>query len=273
MDKYVNIGSPTLSSGSYFEVRYRLLPNGIWQDFGQVMTQSFILTGLADGNYELEVTYYLADGASCTPSITDFTVTSVSVPPPSCTCLTVTNVYINIDCTNIITINATVAQPYPTNCGIRITYISQNGDTAIVLYTNDDLPSQLQIPISYSNGVTLKIEIYCCATQQWITCYDNTITDIRRCECTSPPTITNETYVVNADGTSVYGVTFTASVPDTPPYSISFTPTIGASTTYTQNVQSAGTYYFTLPSTVFAARGKWLTVVSNQCGQDSSNGG
>jgi hypothetical protein len=272
MDKYINIGTPTLSPGDYFEVRYRKLPNGAWQDFGELTTQNFVLNGLSDGEYELEITYVLADGTKCTPTIINFSVDSDPPTPPVCDCLDLSNVYVNVDCDNIITIHADIATPLPDNCGIKITYSFNGGSDISVDYDNNTLPNPLIIPIQNANNVHLKVEVYCCGTETWKTCYDANIVDIRRCGCISPPEIINETITYNPNATSTYCVTFNGSNPNVPPYTITFQPIIGMPTVYTQNVPNQGTYCFNIPEGIRPSLGKWLTVVSNQCGQDSSTG-
>lgn len=272
MDKYVNIGTPTLSPGDYFDVRYRKLPNGAWQDLGHINSQSFVINGLTDGSYILEITYVLADGTRCTPTTVSFDVDSDPPPPPVCDCIDVSEAYVSIDCRGVAKLNISFDTPYPDNCGIRLIYSFYSSPDVIVPYSNASLPSSLEIPIANANNVKVRIEVLCCETNQWITCYDSEIVDIRRCDCISPPEIINEDLTVNPNGTSKYCVTFIASNPDVSPYTITFDPTLSGTQVQTQVVQSAGNYCFNLPEGLIPTRGKWLVVVSNTCGQDSGNG-
>jgi len=271
MDKTVTIGSPTLNPGDYFYIRYRQLPGGAWVDVGAIDTNTFTLNNLADGNYELEVTYVFANGKECNPVVIPFTVDS-DPPVVECDCLILSGVYVNKDCDNIITINATVATPYPDNCGVRITYSYNGGADTVVNYTNLNLPNQLTIPIQSTNNVKLKVEVLCCENEQWMVCYDSTIIDIRTCGCTSPPEITNETFTINPNSTRTYCIDFLPSNPDIQPYVIKFYPVVGMPQVFSWTVPTAGHYCFDLPENINASPGKWISIVSNPCGQDQGNG-
>ncbi len=76
----ITIPNPILLSGQYFKTRYRTLPSGSWSSYVNRSNAMFTLTGLATGNYQLEVILVKADATQCAAVYQTFSV----VPDPPC---------------------------------------------------------------------------------------------------------------------------------------------------------------------------------------------
>lgn len=84
MDVTITINTPVLTGGKTFKVRYRQLPAGTWSGYSTRTYAPFTLTGLAAGEYELEVILVNADSSECPPTYRKFSV----VTPFECTTFT-----------------------------------------------------------------------------------------------------------------------------------------------------------------------------------------
>lgn len=73
-DITVTIPSPTLQGSEKFKVRYRTLPSGSFGASADKFTNTFILTGLSVGNYEIEIVFVTEDGTECDPVYYEFEV-------------------------------------------------------------------------------------------------------------------------------------------------------------------------------------------------------
>lgn len=68
-DITITINQPVLVGVQKFKVRYRLLPAGVFGAYQDETNAPFTLTGLTDGQYEIEYIVVLEDGSEC-PTIT-----------------------------------------------------------------------------------------------------------------------------------------------------------------------------------------------------------
>lgn len=270
MNSYtINIGSPLLNSGDHFYIRYQTYPGGLWTVFGNLTSNSFNIN-LNPDTYRFEVTYVLASNIECEPAY--FILTAVSTPVATCECVSVSEAYISIGCDSVIKMNVTFVTPLSVNCGVRIGQGVGQSTLTYSNYINSNLPSPLVYSLQSSSSQRLTVDVFCCDTQTWLNCYDEIITDIRRCTCDNAPTITNETLTAHPDGSHTYCVTYTASSPDENPYHITFHPNGGSSNVFHATMVGAATVCFNIPSGIEISAGKWSCTVSNSCGSDSSNG-
>lgn len=187
MEAYIEIGYPVLESGESFGIRYRELPAGAWIDFGTITSNSFTLTGLDVGEYEVEITFITVDGIECTPTI----ITIDIQDEPACVCGYLTDVYVQRNCNQTATLYATFDDNF--ECAVKwmLTYTVFGGLSPTTL-TYTEKPDTVVIPISDNGSSTpphLTLQIECC-DGNIITCNDFTVTDIRGCACKSAPTIT-----------------------------------------------------------------------------------
>lgn len=131
----ITISTPTLVGSDYFKTRYRLI-GGAWSSYVNRTNAAFTLTGLAAGQYELEV-ILVKDNVECPAIIKPFTVVQ------DFTCTTFTPVIVqNGSLFNLQISYSGAATP---NCGYHI-HILGTQNNKIVNYAS--LPtSPLLIPV------------------------------------------------------------------------------------------------------------------------------
>lgn len=64
-DLSITIPSPQLTTGQYFKVRYRQLPSGSWSAYSNRSNAAFTISGLTEGDVEIEFKLVNADGSEC----------------------------------------------------------------------------------------------------------------------------------------------------------------------------------------------------------------
>lgn len=221
MEATINITYPVLVSPEKFVVRYRLLPDGDWIDFGDVTSNSFTLTGLVVGQYEVEITFITADDVECTPTVIVITIEDV----PACTCGSLEDVYVRRNCDQTATIYATFDDNFDSVCEYRLTY-TQFGGLGPNTITYTENPGTVAIPIAYSSSSVppnLSLIIVCCDGQE-IGCFDSPIYDIRDCVCVTSPSITAESIQYDP-ATEQYSIQFNlspGSPAPAPPYQVEY---------------------------------------------------
>lgn len=137
MDVTIQINIPVLVGLEKFKTRYREAPSGAWSSYVDRTNTAFTLTGLTDGNYELEVIFVKADGTECPATYREFTV----VTPADCAEFTAEivqngNLF-------ILQISYTIPSPYVTPpCGYKITY----GGTTVSYASLPASPIQIPVP-------------------------------------------------------------------------------------------------------------------------------
>lgn len=151
--KGLQIATPILLAGQYFDVKYRLLPSGTWTATTITDNAYHLLTGLTAGNYEMTVSL-VTGGTSCSIKSYKFKVNS------GCDCDT----DISIICSRKngvvkVAITSTVGANPPSLYKLTVT------DTTGVLMTSINCFSINASQFSfYDNGDTgfyLRIEVYC----------------------------------------------------------------------------------------------------------------
>lgn len=221
MEAYIEIGYPVLESGESFGIRYRELPAGAWIDFGIITSNSFTLTGLDVGGYEVEITFITNEGVECTPTI----ITIDIQDEPACVCGYLTDVYVQRNCNQTATLYATFDDNF--ECAIKwlLTYTTFGGLSPTTL-TYTEKPDTVTIPIS-DNGssvppnITLQIE---CCDGSVITCNDFSVSDIRDCACKTATSVLSADIGYN-ETTEQYTLNFNFNAGDpapTPPYTVKY---------------------------------------------------
>lgn len=151
-DVTVTIQSPTLQGSEKFKVRYRTLPGGSFGAYSDKTTNTFILTGLSVGNYELEVIFVTEDGTECdatyhyfevAPEFTcwDFTATQEEYPANS----------------GLYRIKLNFSGGTQPPCGWEVAVTPAGGTTNITTYPS--LPVSNVIYIAIANNVVHQVTV------------------------------------------------------------------------------------------------------------------
>lgn len=180
-DINITISTPVLTGSDYFKVRYRPV-GGAYSSYQNEDNDPFTLTGLAAGNYELEVIMVKA-GIECPATVTPFTVTDPF------TCVTFTPVIVQ----NGSLFNLQISYPAHTTppCGW---HIEISGATTNKIINYASLPaSPLLIPVA-NEGLVIRVNADLCngVIQE---CLNTDVPPITA-TCT-PMVITSVTGVVN----------------------------------------------------------------------------
>jgi hypothetical protein len=274
MEAHVSIGDPILESGEHFNVRYRLLPDGEWVDFGEVNTNNFTISDLEVGVYEIEISFVREDGIICAPLIIEHEVEDV----PFCGCGYISDVYVKRNCLQkMANIYVTFEDNFDCATLYKLTYTQFGGTSPNTIeYTENPGLVTLTIPdIGSTLPPRITVEIECCdGTTK--TCYDMPITDIRECDCTVAPTILNGSIQYTSDPTPQHSIqiNFNAGSP-TPstPYSVTYyqlntidpvTPTVVSET-------SAGFKSYDVDIEPYFGELMFRVVVETPCGSDQKD--
>lgn len=219
MDVSVTVSEPILESGESFKVYLRELPDGIMTYYDTFTTNTFLLTGLNEGDYELGVAFVTDEGVECPMSITIIDV----VDEPPCFCGYLENVYVQRNCDKTATLYATFDDSFECATKYILTYTQLGGlSPSTIEYT--DNPNTVAIPLSYSTSnipANITLSIVCCDGTTKL-CYDMPVSDIRDCTCKSSTTISAG--VLNYDGTNLR-IEFSFSAGDplpAPPYEVQY---------------------------------------------------
>lgn len=220
MDYSVTVSEPILESGESFKVYLRELPDGIMTYYDTFTTNTFLLEGLNEGDYELGVAFVTDEGVECPMSITIIHV----VDEPPCFCGYLENVYVQRNCDQTATLYATFDDSFECATKYILTYTQLGGlSPSTIEYT--EKPDTIAIPLTYSTSnvpANISLSIICCdgSTKS---CYDMPVSDIRDCTCKSVTTISGA--VINFDGTDLkLEFSFSAGDPlPAPPYQVSYT--------------------------------------------------
>lgn len=228
---------------------------------GTSTTNPFMVT-LTPNIYYIEVVYNVG-GVACRSNII-----RVEIPDNTlCYCPTWELGSYSTSCDGINTISMSVSGGMPDPvCEQRVTWV-QNGITNT--FTIPKTQTSFTITVNNNSDVNLTIEMFCCESNEWITCYDEVLSVTETCSC-SPPTIVSQVVSTNALGQKVMTITISSTNP--PPYTIQFYPFIQDPTNYFIETISGNSTSFTMPTAVALSAGKWLTVVSDSCGTVQSNG-
>ncbi len=138
----ITIPQPVLTAGQSFKTRYRLLPSGSWSGYTSRSNAAFTLTGLATGDYQLEVILVKADSSECPAIYKTFTVV------PEYSCISFGSQIVKTGTLYYLQITYTLPGGF-TNpaCGWDITYV-QNGITTTNTYTTLPTSGIIKIPVT-----------------------------------------------------------------------------------------------------------------------------
>lgn len=185
MDVTIQINDPVLQTTEYFLVRYRLLPNGVWVDVGIQSNASFVISGLSDGDYELEVRFVNEEGVVCPAVTRPFTV-SEDPPPDECLCPEISELYIIRKCDDTSLIHIAFSSMGNGICQFDVTYTQWGGGAPqTISYTPNTLPPFIDITIPNNSSAiapTVTTLLSCCdGTTK--SCEGGQIVDVRVQDC------------------------------------------------------------------------------------------
>lgn len=275
MDVVIQINDPVIIPPEYFLVRYRLLPNGIFIDLGVQDNDEFTIPGVLPGTYELEVRFVNEEGVVCPAVLIEFTV-PVDPPPDDCTCMGLTEIYVQLNCDNTATIHIDFDGTDTGACSYEITYTEFGGfNPQTVTYGQGTLPPFLDLNIPFSNSIhppIVTIKVICC-NGETLDCYNQEVTDIRDQDCDCQPPYIDAAWI-NVDTTTLpvtysIGLTFSSGGITTAPYTISYEQ-MGTNPADTGSfVESApGFYEFDIDPEPFTGDLVYRVIVHNPCGRD-----
>lgn len=152
MDFIINIDKPILdlTLGQYFKIRYRL-DGGAWSGYTNYTTNSPTLTGLTEGEYDVEIIFYNGT-AECDAVYTSF----VALEAPDCP--TFTFEIIKVDLITQLKISWTLPSPFTAApCGYEFV-INQGSFSTIIDYTT--LPSTGVAFVTLPANLTTTVSAY-----------------------------------------------------------------------------------------------------------------
>ncbi len=151
-DVTVTIPSPTLAVGEKFKVRYRTLPSGAFGAYSDQTSNTFILTGLSVGNYEIEIIFVTADNVECDAVYYEFEVA------PEFTCWDFSAVQEETSTgSGLYRIRLNFSGGTQPPCGWEISVTPSGGTTSI--YTYPTLPVSNIVNISIANNVVHTVTV------------------------------------------------------------------------------------------------------------------
>lgn len=183
-DKTINIGQPVLVAPAKFRTRHRLLPNGAFTAFTDRTSNSFTITGLSEGEYEIEIMYVNEQGVECSVVTQTFNV----APDFTCPSFNAQLVYEGGIYKIRITYGTITNNP---PCGWNIFYQHGSGATGNIPY-DATLPATgvINIPVPSNAGSYVRVEANKCDGAPEF-CYNNDVPGLPPPPC-SP--ITGVTY-------------------------------------------------------------------------------
>lgn len=131
-DKTISIPQPVLKLGETFSVKYRQLPSGSWVDITPKTNAPFTITGLAIGNYTLEVAI-IRSGVPCDKKYYSFSVEDPCDCPPSLAYTATFDMFGNVHVT------ITSGTPSPKITSYTVDIRDGNGAQSVLIY-----PTNLQ---------------------------------------------------------------------------------------------------------------------------------
>lgn len=186
----ITIPQPILTAGQAFKTRYRLLPSGAWSAYVSRTNAAFTLTGLAIGDYQLEVILVKADSTECAAVYKTFAVVA------EYNCISFNSQIVNQGSLHYLQITYTLPGGF-TNppCGWEITY-QQGSNKVTVPYAT--LPTggmiKLQVP---NQSLILTVTANLCNGNKK-QCYAADVTGIPTPPCV-PMAITDKRLIRDGD--------------------------------------------------------------------------
>lgn len=178
-DVIVTILTPTLTGSDYFKTRYRLLPAGAYTANVNRTNAPFTLSGLAVGDYEMEVIFVDVEGATeieCPAVIHSFSV------DPEFTCFPF-DAEIEQN-GNLYELVITYTLPSPLSwppCGFDITW-NQNGSNNTIHYATLPLSGEIRYTLPANLDVNLIVMADMCG--YFNVCFEETVPKIPSPNCT-----------------------------------------------------------------------------------------
>lgn len=139
MNYTFNIQSPIIVTGQYFRVRYRKLPAGSFGSYADYSFNTFTITGLTAGEYEIEFVFFNGT-VECPPERGFFTVEST----PSCFSFT-SSVKKTTGGTYFVELSWT-GSTFP-NCGYKV-FWQQGAASGTVNLSSGTSPLNITVPTS-----------------------------------------------------------------------------------------------------------------------------
>lgn len=244
-DYTVNIATPIITTGKYFRVRYRELPNGVFSLYTNYSSNSFTLTGLTGGTqYEVEISYY--NGTElCDPVLINFTARDIE-PCWNFSAEILTN-------GQIFWIRVSWVGTTLPPCGYKFIW-TQGTATGTTVYTGGGVPLDLIIPVGA--GARLTIIADDCTSER--ICFDEDIPYDTPC---MPIVITDATIEQSQNGYWKISIFYNQSTPRTTPSTFTWvqtnapTGTTPATGTMTVPISTSPTVIFTFKVFVTAYQG------------------
>lgn len=211
-DKLITIGFPIIVPPAHFKVKYRLVDSPTWTTLPGQDNDPFLITGLVSGLYELSIAYITPNGVECDDFITQF-----FIPDIACECPSLDVVLQRCKKQNTLIIDSAMGNDI---CKMSVEYTFGSPSSAgswsnIVEYETDGNIS-VEIPVQTPTVTNIKIMFLCCATNTWITCFDEAPSTIIDCVCEAAQVISS--YSLTWDGvspTAIIGFTVQNSTPQT----------------------------------------------------------
>lgn len=147
-DITVKIPAPILTTGQYFKERHRQLPGGSWSGYTTRSNLPFILTGLSEGDYQMEFILVNADATECTAVYRSFTIV------PEYECITFDSELVENNGLYYIEITYTLPPGYTDPpCGWEVQWTPSGGTTQTIKYNALSLSGIIKIPAANTGGV------------------------------------------------------------------------------------------------------------------------
>lgn len=178
-DVVVTILTPTLTGSDYFKTRYRLLPAGAYTANVNRTNAPFTLTGLADGDYEMEIIFVDVEGATeteCPAVIHEFSV------DPEFSCFPFDAEIVQNGALYELVITYTLPSPlsWPP-CGFDIIWNQGQGNNTIH-YTTLPLSGEIRYTLPANLNTSVQIMADMCG--YFSVCYEQEVPKIADPNCT-----------------------------------------------------------------------------------------
>lgn len=210
-DITVKIPAPILTAGQYFKERHRQLPGGAWSGYSTRSNLPFTISGLSEGDHQMEFILVNADATECSAVYRTFTVVG------EYECITFSSQLVEDNGVYYIEVTYTLPVGYTDPpCGWEVEWQPAGGAAQTIKYNALSASGIIKIQTANTGGV-LYVQAQLCngRTKQ---CHVNDLVAIPDPPCTGmtglAATIVEE---LQPDGTYAYFVviTFAQSTPAT----------------------------------------------------------
>lgn len=144
----VKIPAPILTAGQYFKERHRQLPGGSWSGYTTRSNLPFTLTGLTEGDYQMEFILVNADATECTAVYRTFTVVG------EYECISFNSELVEDNGLYYIAITYTLPPGYTDPpCGWEVQWTPAGGSTQTIKYNALSASGIIKIPTANVGGI------------------------------------------------------------------------------------------------------------------------